>query len=177
MTSEMPTKTKSPFVPLCPYLMNCFIHDQTCHFFYLKSNQAKCQTNLEKLLQTDRRMDGQTDTSNVLKYLTLYKLFSQIAKFMGPTWGPPGSCQPQMGQMLAPWTLMSGFISAQTQTLTIVFESLSHYMELSPCTNSDSKFNSQSWWLHQMETFSVLLALCVGNSPVTGEFPSQSPVT
>ena len=28
-----------------------------------------------------------------------------------------------------------------------------------------------------METFSVLLALCVGNSPVTGEFPSQRPVT
>ena len=28
-----------------------------------------------------------------------------------------------------------------------------------------------------METFSTLLALCVGNSPVTGEFPSQRPVT
>ena len=33
-----------------------------------------------------------------------------------------------------------------------------------------------SWWRHQMETFSVLLALCVGNSPVIGEFPSQRPV-
>ena len=28
-----------------------------------------------------------------------------------------------------------------------------------------------------METFSALLALCVGNSPVTGEFPSQKSVT
>ena len=28
-----------------------------------------------------------------------------------------------------------------------------------------------------METFSALLALCVENSPVTGEFPSQRPVT
>ena len=28
-----------------------------------------------------------------------------------------------------------------------------------------------------METFSALLALCAGNSPVTGEFPSQRPVT
>ena len=27
----------------------------------------------------------------------------QIARFMGPTWGPPGSCRPQMGPMLAPW--------------------------------------------------------------------------
>ena len=33
-----------------------------------------------------------------------------------------------------------------------------------------------SWWRHQMETFSALLALCKGNSSVTGEFPSQSPV-
>ena len=33
------------------------------------------------------------------------------------------------------------------------------------------------WWRHQMETFSALLALCVGNSPVTGEFPTQRPVT
>ena len=28
-----------------------------------------------------------------------------------------------------------------------------------------------------METFSALLALCAGNSPVSGEFPSQRPVT
>ena len=28
-----------------------------------------------------------------------------------------------------------------------------------------------------METFSALLVLCEGNSPVTGEFPAQRPVT
>ena len=28
-----------------------------------------------------------------------------------------------------------------------------------------------------METFSLLLAICAGNSPVTGEFPAQRPVT
>ena len=32
------------------------------------------------------------------------------------------------------------------------------------------------WWRHQMETYSALLALCAGNSPVTGEYPSQRPV-
>ena len=32
------------------------------------------------------------------------------------------------------------------------------------------------WWRHQMETFSALPALYAGNSPVTGEFPSQRPV-
>ena len=34
-----------------------------------------------------------------------------------------------------------------------------------------------TWWRHQMETFSALLALCAGNSPVTGEFPAQRAVT
>ena len=28
-----------------------------------------------------------------------------------------------------------------------------------------------------METFSALLALCAGNSPVSGEFPAKRPVT
>ena len=32
----------------------------------------------------------------------------QIENFMGPTWGPPGSCRPRMGPMVAPWTLLSG---------------------------------------------------------------------
>ena len=33
------------------------------------------------------------------------------------------------------------------------------------------------WWRHQMETFSALRAFCAGKSPVTGEFPTQRPVT
>ena len=38
------------------------------------------------------------------------------------------------------------------------------------------RFPHYSWWRHQMETFSALLTLCAGNSPVTGEFPSQRPL-
>ena len=34
-----------------------------------------------------------------------------------------------------------------------------------------------TWWRHQMEIFSALLAVCAGNSPVTDEFPAQRPVT
>ena len=33
-----------------------------------------------------------------------------------------------------------------------------------------------TWWRNQMEAFFALLALCAGNSPVTGDFPSQRPV-
>ena len=35
-----------------------------------------------------------------------------------------------------------------------------------------------AWWRHEMETFSALLTICAGNSPVApGEFPAQRPVT
>ena len=37
-------------------------------------------------------------------------------------------------------------------------------------------FNT-TWWRHQMETFSALLAICAENSPGPGEFPAQRPVT
>ena len=33
-----------------------------------------------------------------------------------------------------------------------------------------------SWWRLQMATFSALLTICAGNSPVTGEFPAQRPL-
>ena len=33
---------------------------------------------------------------------------SLIARFVGPTWGPPGADRTQEGPMLAPWTLLSG---------------------------------------------------------------------
>ena len=51
-----------------------------------------CQKQLSK--------QGQVITSNS----------TQIAKLMAPTWDPPGSCRPQMGPMLAPWTLLSGYM-------------------------------------------------------------------
>ena len=44
----------------------------------------------------------------------------------------------------------------------------------SVCSKSGTPF---TWWRHQMETFSALLAICTGNSPVPGEFLAQRPVT
>ena len=32
---------------------------------------------------------------------------------------------------------------------------------------------NSTWWRHEMEAFPALLALCVGYSPVTGEFPAK----
>ena len=59
--------------------------------------------------------------------------------------------------------------------ITAVSPLLTHYIY---CILALShRYVHLSWWRHQMETFSALLALCAGNSPVTGEFPSQRPVT
>ena len=47
-------------------------------------------------------------TCAIIQIKCVLPKLSQIAKFMVPTWGPPGSCRPQLGPMLAPWTLLSG---------------------------------------------------------------------
>ena len=38
-------------------------------------------------------------------------------------------------------------------------------------------YDVTEWWRHQMETFSALLAICAANSPASGEFPAQRPMT
>ena len=40
-----------------------------------------------------------------------------------------------------------------------------------------AKWAKFGWWRYQMETFSALLFLCAENSPITGKFPSERPVT
>ena len=44
-------------------------------------------------------------------------------------------------------------------------------------TSLDISRRSKQWWRHEMETFTALLAICAGNSPVPSEFPAQRPVT
>ena len=45
-----------------------------------------------------------------------------------------------------------------------------------PLHTESTTHRTKTWWRHPMETFFALLALCAGNSPVTGKFPSQGPV-
>ena len=108
---------------------------------------------------TDIWSKGMSPWRLIPRLLSLWSIFksTHTAKFMGPTWGPPGSCRPQMGPMLAPWTLLSG----KSLQLTWISGTCSCY---------------DPWWRHQVETFSALPALCAGNSPVTGEFPAQRPM-
>ena len=69
-------------------------------------------------------------------------------------------------------------------SLTIVCKitlkvSLQSHRNSNPCRvlMGETHTRESSWWRHQMETFSALLALCAGNSPINVEFPAQRPVT
>ena len=70
---------------------------------------------------------------------------------------PPGTRQ----KFITAWT--GRYISVFLQTYTACPPPL-----LSGCI---------PWCRHQMETFSALVAICAGNSPVSAEFPAQRPVT
>ena len=50
----------------------------------------------------------------------------------------------------------------------------SHHENQSDVGNWQIKYISQTWWRHQMETFSALLAICAGNSPVPKWLSEQS---
>ena len=54
-----------------------------------------------------------TAQHRVNEWLRLMACFRHtlIARFMGPTWGPSGADGTQVGPMLAPWTLLSGYRS------------------------------------------------------------------
>ena len=106
----------------------------------------------------------------------------QMTRFVGPTQDPPGSCRPHMGPMLAPWTLLSGSWLWLWEFLTNKLIKLSLTYFLFPThkniiQNTQLLVHEKSWWHHQMETFSTLLALCAGYSPVSSEIPAQRPVT
>ena len=71
-----------------------------------------------------------------------FDTISQIARFMGSTWGPPGLCRPQLGPMLAPRTLLSGIASQGPHELgmdrywfpSVNINSIEVYTGLTYCT-------------------------------------------
>ena len=105
---------------MCFHNIVCLNHTHTFNWYLLMANinQTYCSfmlgsTVVRKPLKWEVCFVW---TTNVISSIT------QIAKFMGPTWGPPGSCRPQMGPMLAPWTLLSGYWwqqSSQQQLITL----------------------------------------------------------
>ena len=68
--------------------------------------------------------------------------------------------------------------SGTFKTLIALTYYRSIYLQAQLTSNSSSKYPARFlWWRHQMKTFSALLAICAGNSPVPGDFPTQRPAT
>ena len=87
-----------------------YVNFNEVHVFSVKgvvSNEMHILVSL-KILYVHVYMKGLCDVGimPVDGLVFQFSLSTQIAKFMGPTWGPPGSCRPQMSPMLAPWTLL-----------------------------------------------------------------------
>ena len=77
----------------------------------MKSDQQKCMNWKETLeiLHCCKPTDGVALSGHLqAPCWPSAGLVSQIARFVGPTWGPSGADRTQVGPMLAPWTLLSG---------------------------------------------------------------------
>ena len=84
---------------------------------------------------------------------------------------------------------IDGLVQNCRNSIVNAMESLKFCTKISTCTIHSIEYEDAFgvlfmwlyyqliWWRHQMETCSVSLAICAGNSPVTGEFPARRPVT
>ena len=77
---------------------------------------------------------------------------TQITKFMGPTWGPPGSCRPQMSPMLTLWTLLSGLLNLTMPILTKCEWYYFNWYSILSGHLTDMKYQVQSYVLQHFGT-------------------------
>ena len=119
---------------------------------------------------------------------------------MGPSWGPPGSCWPPRGPMLAPWTLLSGIIYTrwtgycmqnrddlnQTDTLQILTSRSEqngrhfHYpgVIIGTIASQITSLTIVSSTAYSKNTSNLrVTGLCAGNSPGPVNSPLKWPVT
>ena len=66
---------------------------------------------------------------------------TQTARFMWPTWGPPESCRPHVGPMLAPQTLLSGETTLDFTPCTILPWNHAHYLRVVVVCDCESDSN------------------------------------
>ena len=98
-------------------------------------------------------------------------------------------CKTAVTPLLMHWSYCNLVLSQRDVTIYVTHcgnrstAQISHQCNWHSCTIT-TVWNDQeelpwvwTWWRYQMETFSTLLAICAGNSPVPSEFTAQRPVT
>ena len=108
-------KVKAYFaVPLLTYRMYCWsVSHSKEQNDYTFSNPSLLLMYVYVFMLVETLSD---DNSSKGRNMREYKFLisgtnSQIARLMGPTLGPTGSCRPQMDPIFAPWTLLSGLFT------------------------------------------------------------------
>ena len=85
--------------------------------------------------------------------------------------------------LMSPWKIKGVVICVRDNAKVIYCRYLLLIFSITPrcwvdaCCSLSALTLNDLWWRHRMETFSALLAICAGNSPIAGEFPAQRPVT
>ena len=108
--------------------------------------------------------------------ITKTEWVKSISEIHFPCWIRILDCQNLLDHLILHHMVEFFYLYLQTchSFQTIIGTSSSCYSKIIDYLFENLKWKfSIPWWRHQMETFSALLALCVGNSPVTDEFPSE----
>ena len=74
--------------------------------------------NMGLYLKVSKRVIAAPICPVVKQMMACLMIVAQIARLMGPTWGPSGADRTQVGPILAPWTLLSGscYVTHQNQS-------------------------------------------------------------
>ena len=97
------------------------------------------------------------DSLSCARMMSRGHVISLIARFMGPTWGPPGTDRTQVGPMLPQWTLLSGLCQEFLITLTCFSGSI-----LSNCVSHFKVIQTYKYPMHHFLTHPTLVPyICV----------------
>ena len=119
-------------VLLCPFWwLQTFLGHLTQNSIFISNMFMFCVVQCDMFSSMNYYYKQRFSAMLIIVFPNIFLTTIQIAKFMGPTWGPPGSCRSQMGPMLAPWALLSGYLNI-TLTYTI-YISITQMIASSQC--------------------------------------------
>ena len=125
--------------------------------------------------QISKRYDNANYQSPDFKTRSFDRISSRILK-----WTPGGHQVHIMSYNLSSvliyisWNMHKVMFCFLFVVVTLSLQSFALFKQKSlPAMASGWPLTSATWWRHQMETFSALLALCAGNSPVPVKYPHK----
>ena len=98
----------------------------------------------KSLFTVTHALSFMSSTLIAMKYTWGAMMRTLIARFIRPTWGPSKADRNQVGPMLAPWTLLSGYLSCM---LTSKLTAKRHHGQWRTANITDYKMKVRIDWL------------------------------